>query len=188
MQHSYKAALLACLVLDSEMEFLPCINPYLVLKAVVVHDLGEIATGDTVYRDKTEEGDRKEHSFFEELISTLSEKQKERLNDAYHLQHAQKEGFSDIADELRRFYHKEAELFEAIERLGYVIFAYREFKENPRGKKIFVQTLRNQHERLKELAMGLPGFRNVFYTPEIQESVEKFLKGYEGQFIEQKGE
>ena len=180
LQHTYKASLLGCIILDNELSYIPDIDAYLILKATVIHDLGEIATGDTVYIDKTEEKDKEERDFFQRLFSTLPKSIKQDLDLAYCLQHA--------TDELKAKYYKEINLFEAIERFGYVVFAYREFKENPKGKKIFVQTMRNQHEHLIRLAHELPGFGAVFYTPEVQQDVEEFLKQYEGQFIEQKGE
>ncbi len=184
LQHSYKASLLACIVIENEMRYAGNIDAYKVLKATILHDLGEIKTGDTVYIDKSEERDREEYEFFKDLISRLPEEIRPSFDEAYRLQHSTGEDISILMATKR----KELNLFEAIERLGYVVFAYREYKELRKGEKILVQTLRNQHEHLVRLARELPGFGAVFYTPEVQQNMEEFLKQYEGKFIEKKGE
>jgi len=186
LQHSYKASLLAVIVLENEAQHATDFNPYFVLKATLVHDIGEIETGDTVYIDKTEEKGEREYAFFRRFISRLPEHIQEAMDNAYNLQNAGKEGFSAIADRLREEYPIEVKLFEAIERLGYIIFAYREFRAGK--EKIFIQTLRNQYEHLIRLADDLPGFGSVFYNQEIQRLVEEFLERYDGKYIEQKGE
>ena len=77
LQHSYKASLLACIVLENEEEYcrnhgLPVtFDKGLVLESVILHDLGEIEEGDTVYIDKTADGDRKEQNYFLALITSL---------------------------------------------------------------------------------------------------------------------
>ncbi len=184
LQHSYKASLLAKTILDNEIIYSPNIDRYLVLSATLVHDLGEIAVGDAVYIDKTEEKDKKEEDFFKKMISNLNPDLQKSFEEAYLLQNPERQKNS-LAMAAKQ---KEINLFEAIERFGYVIFAYREFKENEKGEKIFVQTMRHQHRHLVRLAEELPGFGNVFYTPEIQKHVKEILKKYEGQFIEKKDE
>ncbi len=188
LQHSYKASLLATRVLDNEKKHSnEAFDSYIVLKAIILHDLGEIETGDTVYIDKTGEGDKREYEFFKKLISSLPDDIKADLYLAYNIQNAEKNNISDITTKLKEEYPVEIKLFEAIERLGYLVFAYREFRRE--GKpKILVQTLRNQHNHLVRLANELPGFGSTFYTSETQDSVESFLKEYKGQFIENKGE
>ena len=188
LQHSYKASLLAIMVLDNEREYSSePFDPYVVLRAVILHDLGEIAEGDTVYIDKTEEGEKSEYDFFRNLIIKLPEYLRQQLVEAYDLQNARKQGFSDIADKLRKTHLIEAKLFDVIERLGYVIFAYREYRREGRTK-ILVQVLRHQQPSLKKLAQEFPGFRKTFYTTETEKAFDDFLEKYKGQFIEQKGE
>lgn len=188
LQHSYKAALLALKVLENEKKYSEKpFDAYLVLKAIILHDLGEIEAGDTVYIDKNEEGEKHEYNFFRQLTSSLPEHIKKELHVAYHLQYSNKPGFSDTSDKLNEEYPMEAKLFEAIERIGYVIFAYREYVRRNK-EKIFVQVLRNQHTHLVNLAKELPGFGKIFYTEEMQHNIDEFLKGYDGKYIEQKGE
>jgi len=187
LQHSYKASLLATIVIENEKKYSKeDFDSYLVLKATVLHDIGEIEEKDTVYIDKTDEGDRREHSFFQRFTSALPKHIKEKMDIAYDLQNSRKPGFSKVSDRIRNVYPLEVNLFDAIERLGYVLFAYREFREG--SPKIFVQTLRNQHSHLVRLAEELPGFERSFYPKFTQDKVEQFLKKYKGQWIEQKGE
>lgn len=185
LQHTYAASLLAIAVLENERRYSD-FDPYLVLKGVIVHDIGEIQTGDTVYMDKSDGVDQQEYCFFREFMSEFPDSVRGGLEEAYNLQHAGKQWFSKMADRLGQEATLEFKLFDAIERLGYVIFAYREYRNG--NEKIFVQTLRNQHPHLVRLAMELPGFGKEFYSQMIQDSVEAFLKGYEGRYTEQKGE
>ena len=188
LQHSYKAALLALKVLENEKKYSERpFDSYLVLKAIILHDLGEIEAGDTVYIDKNKEGEKREYDFFKKLISSLPEHITEALDTAYHLQYSNRPGFSEASDKLREDFSMEAKLFEAIERIGYVIFAYREYAKRNK-EKIFVQVLRNQHSHLVSLSKQLRGFGEVFYTNEMQRDIENFLKEHDGKYTEQKGE
>lgn len=184
-QHSYKASLLATIILDNELNYSSDFNPYIVLKATVIHDLGEIKEGDTVYIDKTLEGDHREYSFFQSLISALPLDVQKRLDEAYNLQNTGKRGFGDVVKEVEKKYSKEAKLFEAIEMYGYLIFAYREHVKDDK-EEILVNVLRNQHERLNLVSNHLQGFRTTFYTHEMHDSIVDFLKKYEGKYIEKK--
>ena len=184
MQHSFKDSLLATVIIENEKrhskdEF----DAYLILKAVLIHDLGEIGKGDILYRDKNMESDKQEHSIFKDLIAALPEDTQNELDVAFNLQHARSTGFSQITDELKKRYPIEIKLFDAIERLGYVLFAYGEYNAG-KGIEILIQVLRNQHSYLIRLANDLPGFGKVFYNKDIQKSIQDFLKKYEGQFIE----
>ncbi len=190
LQHTYKAALLSILIIDNEKRYIlenggSNFDDYLVLKAILLHDLGEIDAGDTLYIDKNLKADLEEITGFEKLISDLSKDSKKDLFLAYTLQYIGKAGHERVTPELEEKYHYEIRLFDAIERLGYVIFAYRQFRRDG-NEKILVQTLRNQHHILARLSEELPGFGNRFYTPEIRQSLEEFIGQYDGKFIEQK--
>lgn len=180
LQHSYVASLLALIVLDNEMnnsEIPP--NSYLVLKSIILHDLGEIEEGDTVYIDKNEEGDKREYEFFKNLVDNLPENNKESFILAYNLQNTNKNFLKFDKNK----YNKEIKLFEAIERLGYLLFGYNEYTKYNR-EEIFVQILRHQHKHLVRLSKELPRFGKTFYNGDIRESIEKFLEKYEGKYIE----
>lgn len=73
--------------------------------------------------------------------------------------------------------------FEAIERWDYIMYALEQWTRH--GNPTFlVKTLRNQMDRLDNLAGILPGFSIEVWTPEIRAWCTAFLAEYEGQFIE----
>lgn len=184
LQHSYKATLLASIVIDNERKYSTRdFDAYLVLKATAFHDIGEIPHGDVVHVDKTIEGDKKEYDYFRELMSQLPNY--EELDLAYNLQNIKKPEFE--MEFLKKHCSYEILLFEAIESLGYITFAYRQYRKD-KQEKIFVQVLRNHKDIMNNLADQLPGVRKTFYTKEMHENVNQFLEKYDGQFLEQKGE
>jgi len=187
LQHTYKGGLLGIMIMENEMKHSDKpFDAYLILKALLLHDIGEIETGDVVYIDKSRGVEEKERDFFVQFVSCLPEDIRKPMKTAYDLQKINK-GLMNAPQELAEKYKLEAALFEATERLGYVIFAYREYARRNK-EKILVQVLRNQHHHLMRLAGELPGFGKVFYTGEMQSQIEGFLKGYDGQYIEEKGE
>ena len=185
LQHSYKTSLLATIILENEKKYQTDFDPYIVLKATVLHDLGEIEEGDTEYVFKTIQGDRREREFFGKLIKPLGQEIGEGLQKAYDIQTIGKKGFEEITGNMGEKYKKEALLFETIERYGYIIFAYRQYRRDGK-EEILVQTLRNQHKKLKLLSERLPGFKEMFYTQRMHESIISFIKSYDGRYIEER--
>jgi 5'-deoxynucleotidase YfbR-like HD superfamily hydrolase len=183
LQHSYTASLLATAILENEKTYSTDFDPYLVLKATLLHDLGEIKEGDTLYDYKNHGGDLREYGFFKQMMETLPKMTRQEMERAYVLQHLGKKGFERETKRLGKKYKAEKMLFDAIERYGYLLFAYGEYKRSGR-EEIFVHVLRNQIDKLAELSDRLQGFGKIFYTADMHQQFKEFLKGYEGRYTQ----
>jgi 5'-deoxynucleotidase YfbR-like HD superfamily hydrolase len=188
LQHTFSASLLAILIIETFRKEVPefKFDAYAVLRCVVLHDMGEIKEQDTHYVDKTPESDLNEVASFASMLKTFDSELADALLTGYLLQFAtpsSKLSSGKVVDKslraqlqkLSEKQHTEALIFEAIERYGYLVYAYREYKLR-NDIEILVQVLRNQRPRLHWLAQALPAFSRRFYTPALDEAVGRLLE------------
>lgn len=196
LQHTFSASLLAVLIVEALRKDTPGLkfDAYVVLSCVVLHDMGEAKVDDTHYIDKTAEGDLREANAFASMIGNLEPLLADALLTAYLVQFASPSSrlrqagapngsIATRVQQLSDKFQTEALIFEAIERYGYLLYAYREY--HLRGDiEILVQVLRNQRTRLQSLAHALPAFGRHFYTSVLDEKIDHLLRENEGLYPE----
>lgn len=148
LEHTMETTLLTQIVVALENtygKYAGKLNIYRLLASAINHDLGEGVIGDVTFDIKNDPRVKNgieeiEREKFLELFTQLGLQREHHLcvtalfNDSFILQ--------DERDTV------EGRLFNAIERLGYIIFALREL-EYP-GRENFVEVLKNSHEQLTE--------------------------------------
>lgn len=102
-EHSWRLALMAMLLED---EF-PDTDINKVIKMCLIHDLGEVFTGDIATFDKTEADSEREEQLYEEWIAGFPEVQREQ--------------FRDLLTEMSALETKEAKLYKALDKMEAVI-------------------------------------------------------------------
>jgi len=200
LQHSHAITILGAILVDLLDPYVAYCLPYhsldrnLILTALAIHDVGEgEIKKDTLYIDKTPDGDLEEYFAFRERYARLGPRSFEPLHRAFLLQFTFKdpEVFPpDACHEIQRLgqtHLYEALAFDAIERWDYVLYALEQYHERG-NEKILVQTLRNQIPHFERLTEKLPGFSQTIWTQEISLWTNDFLSAHEGEWIEQKGE
>ena len=98
-EHTYRLMLMAYFMQD---EF-PHLDMNKVLKMCLVHDLGEVMTGDIPVFDKTEQDEKKETDLLASWVSTLPE--------PYHKE------LSELYQEMNELQTDEARLYKALDQL-----------------------------------------------------------------------
>lgn len=193
LQHSYSLTILGKIVIYKLREY-AVINESLLLTALLVHDHGEgEIKKDTLYIDKTVEGDVDEYIAFQKRYKALDSELYQEFERAFLLQFSLKnstafpESARSIMSNLAVQNRNECLIFDIIERLDYILYAFEQYVD--RGNvKILVQTLRHQMSHLDRLSLDVTGLGEVIWTPLTRESFESFLRQYEGLWVEQKGE
>ncbi len=193
LQHSYSLSVLGVLML-ARLRRQGMLDEVLVLTALLLHDHGEGEIGkDTLYVDKSTEGDLAEYLAFRARYGRLSPEEFTFVHRAFLLQFALKdppefpEDARAIMRCLRLDHRADCLAFDALERWDYVLYALEQYAERG-NEKILVQTLRNQLPKLDLLARDLPGFRQAVWTDETAADARAFLARFDGQWIESKGE
>lgn len=191
LQHSYSAALLAVVIIEAfEVEGWHLgKNAYRILACTLVHDIGEINTGDTHYINKTAKKDLHEIRSFAEIIDNLPNNIKNNIFDIFLTQFRSdnsrllhSSGLDDLSKEVISNHGSigqiDAKLFEAIERYGYVLYAFYNYKKNKdfNSEKLLIQVLRNQHRELCRIANEFGPFKKYFYPQNIQDCITKLLE------------
>lgn len=151
------------------------------------HEDGEAVLGrDVNYNVKTGADDFAEWVAFRDMLSgALKEmKQREELHKAFLLQfilgdvsHFEQdpEAFAIIQD-LQHYSLLEARLFNALERLDYIYYAWQAY-EDTGDVVILTHVLRRHVPKLKECASGMiDGFSKVMWTPEQQSQAEEIIE------------
>ena len=193
LQHTNSMMWLACIVLRR-------LTPYsagpldqnLIMTALAVHDLGEAEVGhDTLQIDKTVAKDIREYEAFRDCYKHLGEEFPFQ-EQAYLLQFCLQEDLSDwppyakmAMEALKQARQQEAFIFQAIERLDYVLYVLEVLNETGNIMPL-VQVLRHQLRHLELYTTIIPGFYEEFWTPEIMAWCQILLRKHEGQFVEQK--
>lgn len=193
LQHSYSITLLGkivCMRLDPYVK----LDHLFLMTSLLLHDHGEgEIQQDTVYIDKTNQGDLDEYLAFKKRFEQLGDAHYNELEKAFLLQFVSKpfEHFPQKAQNQMRYlqtqYLKEAYAFDAVERWDYLLYAVEQYYEFG-NFKILVQTLRHQIPHLDRLAEILPGFCETIWTYAIRFSFVEFLQLHEDKWIEEKGE
>jgi 5'-deoxynucleotidase YfbR-like HD superfamily hydrolase len=195
LQHSFSASLLAIIVIETLRDKAPqwSFDPYAVLACVVIHDLGETVVGDTHYIDKTPQKDRAEFDAFAAMLEPFPEAIRRRLEDIYLLQYRTTRSTlpnSHMIDDVRPSpfpdhpdSSREALVFDSIERLGYLLYAYREYRERA-DLTLMLQVCRHQHSELLRLSGIIPAFGDCFYPEPLRSQIHSLLINYESQYLE----
>ena len=188
LQHSYSFALFA-LCLFPRLRAYVSFDETLILKAVLLHDIGEgEINADMLYIDKSHNGDVAECAAF---LNRFGNSFGEEGREAFLLQFATKAAhMAHYQDELYHLLGRrqvESLVFEAIERFDYLLYALEQWIERKKVK-ILVQVLRNQVPHFDRLCLKLPGFREELWTSDLEKWSHDFLSVHHGKWVEQKGE
>lgn len=138
LDHAFKGAVLAQVMIAIERGNGPprVFDAYRILAAAVVHDIGEGAVGDVRFEIKLDPRIRPvleehERNGFLRFIAPLSISPREEITRAYELQ-----------DDRITF---EGRFFNALERLGYMFWAVREYLDS---NLVYREVFQNQHKHL----------------------------------------
>lgn len=173
LQHVVGIQLLATTIIPYIEETYP-INKGLVLHGLLVHDNGEIKTGDTPAPDKRNEHDVHEYEVFCEQVAELPFLIQASQKEAFLLQFAAKPDeeraeFSQeaqrIMDNLRIEYPNEVLLFRFLEILDYLMHAFAgHFLAD--CQIVINDILENYIPEMRDYVEEIPALANV-WTPEI---------------------
>lgn len=200
LQHSLRDCHLVLLLCKFEEEegYTPDLG-YL-FPSFILHDMGEIDLGDTLYKDKTLSREREEYRRFCQLITFLSPQEQEKWRYYYLGQYIRfdaktnEERFKDVTPsplpilrELQSKYLHEGKIFDAAERLGYLLYAVHCFTTSKRIERIvpLIQVLRNQHKHLVRLSQELPGFGKYIYHRGVRSWTKTLWRSHEGLYLEE---
>lgn len=197
LQHSLRDLHLVSLLCDLEKEDNSTPDLGFLFPAFTLHDMGEIGLGDTLYKDKTLEREQEEYKKFCQLITFLSPQEQEKWRYHYLGQYIRfplevsRERFKNtilsplpILEELQTKYKHEGKIFDAAERIGYLLYAVHCFTNHYRIDPL-IQVLRNQHHHLVRLSSELPSVGKYIYPPGVIRWAEDLLKRYEGLYQEE---
>lgn len=158
-----------------------------VMNALALHDVGEgcrIQDGtDVLLSNKTSHSDLLEYQHFLESISAYPTNYQDYLLSLYLLQYVgrEKADFDDrasrILKELSASHEIEARIFQVIERLDYVLYAYQAYAEFG-NVRILVESLRSSHAMLKVYAKNFSTFGEIIYTSEVVKKFDALLAEY----------
>ncbi len=188
LAHTASIQLVAQVVLEAERRHgIHEIDAAMVLGALAVHDIGEVVCAeighDVVYDQKTAASDAEELVAFNKLIETFPAHLRDMFLDHFLLQFVDKntnfdEKSRERIERLSTENRTEAAIFEAVERMDYLLYALHEY--NTKGNlRILVHTLRRSHEKLRALSEILPGFATI-YDSEVTLWAERHLENYKG--------
>jgi len=152
-----------------------------------VHELGEVENGDTLYHQKTEDKHLKELLSFDKILSSLEfldEGRTEYYRIAYLLQHVTNDTVNFVGHPwaekmlrtIRKDYFAEGQVFDALERLDYVLYALKAYQKC--GDVVILKHVYcNQVKRLDGYAKTIKGFNKWWYK-EISADAKRFMKKY----------
>lgn len=173
--HSLSAVFLALPVLDQIGRYQPDLDQALILGALAVHDFGEGELGrDILWPDKGLEHDIAEYEAFVKMLGG-PENADDAMLQRFLLQFARKgpeyharfpERAQTIFEHLKMTYGAEAELFEAIEYLDYMLYILEQIREGGTLAKAFKGEIHTVIDVLSRAAEEIPGFHEV-WTPEL---------------------
>lgn len=153
--HTLETALLAQIVIAIEQTAGAQFDAYLLLSTAVNHDLGEGIIGDISYSIKNDPRVKAmieliEKEQFELMFAALDfGPYSQAVANMFSRSFAVQENASTV----------EGALFNAIEKIGYVIFALREIDE---GNGVFVQVLNNHHKDLVAYSERFPSIKLIY--------------------------
>ncbi len=174
VEHSWSISFLGYAVISMIKPHLKfAIDGELLMGAITVHDMAEGMLGrDVLYLEKTEEKDRDEYLAFMEQTKALPRAMRESLEEAFLLQFALKRpkcfpaAAQAVMERLAAEKTIEASLFDAIERLDYLMYALECYRHH-KDKVVIDAVFSNQLAKLDQHALYTPGFSYV-WKPEDQ--------------------
>lgn len=193
--HSVDMTWLAIFAINKLSPFYPNLDKYLLLLGAFLHDFGEVilddkSPGDVSFIEKEKNNNHRvgELDVFCRLFNSFDNKEqiKADLLPYYLMQYSidpgERErlldsvGLTEWKDLL--FFGKEfeAKVFDAIEKLGYVIFTYQEYLKNPLlSLSLLILILKKHSNTLLRYSQEIKGF-SFFYSLEDHQSILKFLE------------
>lgn len=155
-------------------------------RAIDQHDIPEIecfdrgVTQDKLYQSKCDDDEVDEHDKFIEIHEDAPKGQLDELYRAYLLQFVSKELMSlpvkakDIMSNHDPNNSSEILLFDAIERVGYLVYAFEQLRHGHR--QIAVDTLNFQGPHLDRLANKLPGLADLLWSSDISQTCLEYVQ------------
>lgn len=172
LHHTVSALLIADIVLHTleqkKSTHSLSYNPFQIMSCVLLHDFGEIETGDITYILKTDEQDKSERGYLVRRLNSLPQYLRNKLIEDYDIQKGNDD--SNL-------------IFEFIERMGYLVYALTEFERNKRNHILLLQVSRNQLPRIRAILKDIPCLKEVF-DDQLTESLDNLISINEGMYIE----
>lgn len=197
LQHSHRDSHGVSLLCDLERKEGNNADKGFLFPVFFLHDMGEIGLGDTLYKDKSLSRERQEYENFCQLIGFLSPEEQDKWKYYYLGQYIRfdpevnKERFENtipsplpILKELQEKYSYEGKIFDAAERIGYLLYAVHCFTDCYQIDPL-IQVLRHQHQHLVRLSFELPSVGKYIYPQRVQSWAESLLERYEGFYLEE---
>lgn len=159
LEHTFDTVALAIVVCDalSVGTSAGVFDPYRVLACAAVHDIGESVRGDIAYFKRDESDGRFERDVFSSLISELPPSTAISLQRHFNLQFIATEASSTT--DLDR---ATAQVFEFIERFGYLCFTIAEARRDASLLPLLEQVSARQLARIEQLLIQLPELEVLF--------------------------
>lgn len=163
--HSLTTAWLGAGMLAIEMKAgTHALNAFRILLACAIHDVHEGKTGDVTYDVKNDARVKAglkeiEHEFVDGIFGAFPDAIRDAFRDA-----------TVVEDEAERTL--DGQFFNAIERLGYMVFAVPQVKK---GRMGFVQVFRNQHAPLLAYGEQFESVRLMYepYRAYVEQTIRK---------------
>lgn len=163
LEHTFDTVALAIIVCDA-LNFgtsAGTFDPYRVVACAAVHDVGEIVRGDIAYFKRDESDGRFERDVFSSLISGLPPSVAISLLEHFSVQFIATED-SSTTDVDRGT----AQVFEFVERFGYLCFSIAETRRDPSLLPLLEQVAGRQLARLEQLLVRFPELEILFPNDE----------------------
>lgn len=196
-EHSFDTGLLAILVIEKIAPYYPNMDKYALLACANLHELGEIKfrstdPGDVLWENKQDNNDhilQELDVFFRLMKLTLDDDDLTGLVlQKYLLQYLDNPKVKEllIQDPRVLSYNKyaisgyafEAEVFDAIEKLGYVLDVIRQHDLKPKKSfPLLLKVLHNQYQKLYQYSQEIQGF-DYFYSEDIHKQILQLLIKY----------
>jgi|GEM_PF-1445989 hypothetical protein len=193
---SSKAVVEPCIVISLRDEL--DIDELIIARLNSNHDTGELLcfdrgeNHDVVSHAKDRLESRREYDKFVNIHAGAPDVVFKELRKAYLLQFTDEDltifplEVRDIMDQLREEYALEIMIFEAIERVGHVVYPLEQyFYGNVAGedyRQILVDTLNFQGPHLDRIAEEIPAFRDLWWPKEIRQLCYSYVGEMTGEF------
>jgi len=195
-EHSLDTGLLAILVIEKIAPYYPNMDKYALLACANLHEFGEIKLrltdpGDILWEDKQTDNNhilQELDVFFRLLKFTLDDDLTSLLLRKYLLQYLDNPKAKELLIRDPRVlsyneyaisgYTFEAKVFDAIEKLGYVLDVIRQYDLTPKKSfPLLLKVLHNQYQKLYQYSQEIQGF-DYFYSEDIHKQILQLLTEY----------
>lgn len=194
-EHTIEITWITMRVMFHLKKFYPNLDLFVLLLGAFLHDYGEIifdssSPGDVNFHDKKENNDHQlgELQVFSKLVNASGRESNEFFADLlpfYLLQYGADQNqindlivkfdYQDGHDLVFRHKEFESKIFDAIENLGYLVFAYQEYltgKEH--SLSFFLEILKDHSPILFKYSQKIKGFE-LFYSLQDHENILNFI-------------